>query len=108
MLCLLCDIASYCNIPKSKLGFGFEGMKRKENSGFWLPLPSVTERRGPSEHGGMCTCRRPVSGGKMEFGLLRVEKKPFRLEPSLNRDHAKPQEGAQVGSKPDELGSLFP
>lgn len=41
MLCLHCDLASYCNSQKSKLRLGVERMKGKWNSGLRLPHPSV-------------------------------------------------------------------
>lgn len=52
-----------------------------------------------------------MSSQKVELGL-EGGKRPFRLDPSLmsrslSRNHAKPQEGAHEGIKPDELASLI-
>lgn len=116
-LCLLCDIASFCNNQKSKLGLGMEGMKRKSNSGLGLLHPSVWIVRGregqafwTGQAPSSWACRRPVPGRN---GAWPAEggKRLFRLEPSLmskslSSDHAKPQEGASEGSKPDEFASL--
>lgn len=76
-LCLLCDIASFCNNQKSKLGFVMEGMKRKSNSGLGLLHPSVWTVRGREGQAFWTPVRGLVGGlflAEMELGLLRVGK----------------------------------